>query len=106
MQRSIRCAPGLALIASAGCTDFNSDRTIEVETTGTIVGLAFLDRNGNGTFDGTVDAPVPGIAVRIVPSGAFTPAARVTTAPTGVFGAPNLPVGDYDVIIETNTVPD
>ena len=106
MQRSIRCALGLALIASAGCTDFNSDRTIEVETTGTIVGLAFLDRNGNGTFDATVDGPVPGIAVRIVPSGAFTPAARVTTAPTGVFGAPNLPVGDYDVIIETNTVPD
>ena len=106
MHRSTGFALGLALIAGVGCTDFNADRTLEVDATGTIVGLAFLDRNGNSVFDQAVDGTVPGITVRILPSGAFAPAASVTTNAAGVFGAPDLPVGDYDIVIETNTVPD
>ena len=84
MQRSINIALTLALLACAGCVDFNANRVIEVKSTGTVVGLAFLDRNGNGTMDATVDAAVPNVAVRVVPAGAATPAARVISTSNGL----------------------
>ena len=86
MQRSFNIALTLALVACAGCVDFSANRVIEVKSTGTVVGLAVLDRNGNGTMDASIDAAVPNVAVRVIPTGAGTPAARVTRCLLGVPG--------------------
>ncbi len=96
----------LALIACAGCVDFGANRTVGINSTGTVVGLAFLDRNANGVFETAIDAVVPGVAIRVIPAGALNPTVRVVTAPNGVFGAPDLPVGDYRLVVDPTTVPD
>jgi hypothetical protein len=89
----------------AACTESGPERVLSVNTTGTLIGTVFLDRNGNGTLD-AVDGPVPGVALRIFPSGARESVARPVSAANGAFVADELPVGDYVLRIDSLTVPD
>jgi hypothetical protein len=95
----------LLLVASEGCVERGVDRILEIEATGALGGLVFLDRNGNLTQD-TGEGPVQGVAVQVVARGTQTPVARLVSSISGIIVTPDLPVGDYDVVVETATVPD
>ena len=95
----------LLLAAASGCVERGVDRILEIETRSALTGLVFLDRNGNLTQD-TGEGPVQGIAVQIVPRGTRTPAARMVSSIAGVILTGDLPVGDYELIVEPATIPD
>jgi hypothetical protein len=67
--------------------------------------MVFLDRNGNGALDAS-DGPVPGVAVRVLLPGARDATARVVSTAAGTLHVEALPVGDYEVVVESPTVPD
>jgi hypothetical protein len=95
----------LAALATGGCVDGGVDRVLDIEATGALSGLVFLDRNGNLTQD-SGEGPVQGIAVQIIQAGTRTVVARLVSTLQGSVVASNLPVGDYEVVIEPATVPD
>jgi hypothetical protein len=89
---------------SSGCNT-GADRVLEVEATGVLAGRVFVDRNGNLTQDAG-EGPVPGVAVRIVPAGGRTAVHRVVSTLTGSLVVNDLPVGEYELVVESATVPD
>jgi hypothetical protein len=95
----------IGLIGSAACVERGSDRVLEIEAMGGVTGTVFLDRNGNLTQD-TGEGPVQGVAVQLVPRGTKQPAARLVSSIEGGISTTELPVGDYDLVVEAATVPD
>jgi hypothetical protein len=108
MMRFRQCCAGcaaLALVLSAGCDDSGVDRVLDIRAQGSIAGVTYLDRNGNGLIEPT-DGPVSGVAVRFTPVGSSTIAVRSVSNPTGTFVVPTVDVGEYQVGVESGTVPD
>jgi hypothetical protein len=93
------------LVAAAGCVERGVDRILAINSSGALGGLVFLDRNGNLTQDAG-EGPVQGIAVQVLPRGTRTPVARLVSSIAGTIGTGDLPVGDYDLVVETATIPD
>ena len=101
MQRSIV----LLTLALAACTE-NSPDPIDIPTTGAVRGVAYIDRNGNGTLEANIDGPLQGIGVSVVPFGTTSGPTKATTDNLGTFAIKNLKVGDYAVSVDNASVPD
>jgi hypothetical protein len=93
------------VLGLTACDETGSDRILTVDATGSLVGIVFLDRNGSGALDPT-DGPLPGVALRVVAQGAREPVARVVSTAAGTMSVDGLPVGDYNLVLESPTVPD
>ena len=95
----------LMMVSSSACENVPSDRVLTVSETGTVVGTAYVDRNGNGVFD-LSDTRLNALAVRLFQRGALTPVATTTTDANGNFSFSNVAVGEYEVRIDNSAVPD
>lgn len=95
--------PALLLTAlAAGC---ESGKVLEVESTGAVRGVVFLDRNGNGTGE-TSDRPFRLAEVRLVTPGSGTVVGRATTDSTGFFLVPDVPIGRYLLALDPASLGD
>ncbi|HKJ02526.1 MAG TPA: hypothetical protein VJ997_08730, partial [Longimicrobiales bacterium] len=79
--------------AVSSCTEADlAGRILSVEGEGTVIGLVYLDHNGNDVRD-IVDDPVTGIEARLMVAGTRSVAGLATTDATGIFILGNIPVG-------------
>lgn len=85
------------------------DDGLSVDATGSVLGLVWLDRNGNARLDGN-DGPVRDVRVQLVPatSGATvgSPAYSAESVEGGEFAIRDVLVGDYRVVVDMQTVGD
>ena len=88
----------LILLAILNACTESGDEILTIDASGTVVGLAYLDRDGNNLPTPIVDAPVANLQLAITTVGRATPIAIVTTDSVGFFRFTELPVGTYRVI--------
>jgi hypothetical protein len=94
----------VTVVALAAC-GADGDPITSVAATGTIGGLAYVDRDGDGLL-GQDDTPLPGIGIRVVTVGTQSTVATAATGPAGLFAIRNVPVGRYRIVVDEGTVPD
>lgn len=104
MRRSIAFLPLLAVTALAACETSESS-PLAIEGTGTLLGYAFIDNNGNGIRDGS-DPALPNLRVRLFQRGSQDTVTSALTGSGGAWSMPVVPVGEYDVRVDPSTVPD
>ena len=92
--------------AASGCDDSLGDRVLDIDATGAVLGIAYVDRNGNGVLDLPADGPQANLRVQITPSGGGAAIATSITDALGAFAFRNLAVGDYRVRVDSTSVPD
>ena len=102
--RSWKLAVPLLIVLATACTDPGSN-PVEVKTTGTVVGLVYVDRDGDQDLS-TGDAPLEGVEVSFSLPNRSTPTATATSNAQGVFFIRNVPVGRYTATVTQSTVPD
>jgi hypothetical protein len=103
----IRRALAVALVlAAAACSNAGEDRILAVTATGVARGIARIDNNGNGTLDLFADTAFAGLRVRLVLAGAGDTVATAVTTTTGEFRIDSLPVGRYQVSVDTAVLGD
>lgn len=95
---------GLAAVFSAGCQE-SGDDGIRVDATGAVAGLAWIDRNGNGTLEGT-DGPAADIRVELRGPHGGPALYTAETDAAGEFLVPDVLVGDYRASVDGATVGD
>ncbi len=101
-----RLSPCLLVgLLTLGCQNAGEDRVLAVEATGSVFGSAFFDGDGNGRADGS-DLPMEDLRVYLVVAGGLDTAGVGTSNSQGTYSIEDLPVGRYDVLIDTSTVGD
>lgn len=95
-------AAGLA--AAGGCDDETTTGT-EINAEGTVVGVVWLDRNGNTRLDPS-DAPVREVRVELLAGPGTEPVFTARSRPNGDFFITGVPVGDYRVRVDSATAGD
>lgn len=99
-------AAALTVALLAGCEAGSTDRVLSVDATGTVVGVVYVDRDGNLQPDPTVDGAAPGVRVSLVVRGTREAAATTTSDAAGAYAFPTVPVGNYRVVVDTTTFGD
>jgi hypothetical protein len=99
------CLTALLAFTSLACEDASSDRVLSLDATGTVVGVTYVDRNGNGTFDVGSDPSLPNVAVQLLTRGGNAVASGTSNS-IGVFFLSNIPVGEYELRVTSSSVPD
>ena len=94
----------LSTLAGASC-DAGEDRVLAVRATAVVLGIVFLDGNGNRVFDGS-DAPFAAVGVRLVARGTRDTVAKASSGPSGAYVMFGVPVGEYLVVVDTTTLGD
>lgn len=93
------------LLAAVSCTDSGQVSLLQVDATGSVIGLTYLDNNGNGIVD-NVDKPFPRLTVLLTAARGGAPVASAVTDTSGVFRMSDVPVGDYRVGLDAASVGD
>lgn len=101
-RRAFAVAAGLAL---AACEPAGTGNIVEVEASGTIVGLVFVDANASGTLDGA-DQPAALLTVALVLAGSADTVADTRTDAEGAFSFPFVAAGTYDVVVPASALGD
>jgi hypothetical protein len=104
----------LAGAVGAGCSNAGADRVLTIPGKAQVSGFIYIDRNGNGVFDGGTpgDTALSGAKIRLITKGTVDTAALVTSDvgalvggnPVNVKFAP-VTVGNYRVVVDTLTIP-
>jgi hypothetical protein len=92
-------------VGLAACEKTDRD-ILAVDATGAVAVAVFLDRNGNDQFDPAVDSRARGVTIRLVTRGSQTAAASAVTDTGGVALIQSVPVGRYDIRVDTTTIGD
>jgi hypothetical protein len=95
----------LAAVLLVPACDPNDRSPLEIESTGTVLGSAFIDNNGNGIRD-AADPALPNLRVRLLIRGTPDSVASRVTGADGRFRIEGVPTGEYDVVVDPATVPD
>ena len=95
----------LALAAAWACIDVTDIDVLQVPNAGVVFGQAFLDLNLNGAID-VGDAPIPDANVALVSPGTSVRAGEATTDASGLFLIENVPLGTYDLVLDTAVLSD
>ncbi len=93
----------LAALAAA-CGQSRSD-FVGIDAKGTAVGLVWVDRNGNGTLDGS-DGPVPNVTVELAQRENGRTEATRSSGPSGEVIFDGIPVGNYVARVAAAGIPD
>lgn len=101
-QMAVACA---ILLVQASC-DKDSGAILSLDATGTVQGTVFLDRNGDGEMTAGVDQAAPGMQVALVRQGTTRAVAQATTNASGAYSLPAVPVGTYEVTIDSQSLGD
>lgn len=94
----------LAALLLGGCQESGDDGFM-VDATGTIVGLAWLDRNGNGELEGS-DGPAQDVRIDFVQRSGGAPVYTARTNSAGEFVLSDVMVGDYRAVVDSGSVGD
>lgn len=96
----------LALAALlAACENAGVDRTVGLDATGTVAGFVFFDVNGSRSAD-EADVPFVGARVRLLSGASGDTLFRTATGADGRFVFSGVPVGSYDVVIDSASAGD
>jgi len=109
MRPTSRFLAAIALGAAAAlgaCENAGQDRVLEIDANGTVLGVVFLDRDGNLELDQATDTIAAGVGVSLVPRGARQAVAATTSGQDGVFRFDAVPVGSYRVVVDTTSIGD
>ncbi len=98
-------AAALMLSGAWSCMNATDVELLEISGTGVVFGQAFLDQNGTGVADAG-DAPLRGAAVQLVAQGTQTVIDSETTDTLGIFVMTDVPVGAYEVRLDTTVLGD
>jgi len=98
-------AAAALLFTGSSCTDSAGITLLDIDATGGVIGVTFLDNNGNGTIDG-IDEPFAGLKVRLTATRGGEPVATAETDTTGVFRMTDVPVGSYRLSLDPSSVGD
>jgi len=95
----------LALLGSlATCTDSTDVELTTIEASGALVGLVYLDQDGDGSFN-AADSPRPGVEVALTTGGGVEVDAAETDS-AGVFSLEGVPAGVYELTIPVGELGD
>jgi hypothetical protein len=103
-----RLTPFGAMLAGAltlAACDSAGERTLGVDATGVVAGLAGVDRGGDGQL-GSNDTPMRDLEVVLRSRTGRGVVGRTITRVNGVFVFENVPVGEYEVTVMPAAVPD
>ncbi len=95
----------LTVPALRGCTDATSIHRLEIDATGSVYGVAYLDNNGNGVLD-TQDPPLPAVPVVLTVAQGGQVVDRVETDSAGIFELTDVPVGTYRLDLDSGALGD
>jgi len=100
----IRRLASVAALAvwGAACQNAGESRVLGITATGTVSGLAYLDRNGNRVFD-PGDTTLANLGVRLVAQGTRDTTARASSGAAGTFHFSGVPVGSYVLAVDTTS---
>lgn len=103
MRRYPLLCAALALVFLGACNDGGG--TTDIDATGTVRGLVWLDRNGNEELD-VVDAPVEDVRVQLRRLNGSTVISTGVTSQNGELTLEDVPVGDYIASVDETTIGD
>lgn len=98
MTRSV--LPLLVVLAIVACDNAGADRVSGVTATGVVRGSVYFDANGSRTFD-AADTPVAGARLRLLAPISRDTILRATTDASGNFRIAGVPVGTYEMIVDS-----
>jgi hypothetical protein len=102
MQRTIANLTLLLVLATAtSCSNDKQDGILAVRATATVVGVAFVDRDGDAKLNTSTDGALPGVAISLQLPGSATTVARATSQADGTFLMSAVPVGTYHVAVDS-----
>ncbi len=104
MRRFAAVSCFAAVVLAAAC-DAGGGRILTVTATGTNLGVAFLDRNANGTLD-TGDTPLAGVRVSAFPRAGGAAVGSAVTNQNGVYTLTQVPAGSYRLVVDSATLGD
>lgn len=103
---SMRAAiPALSLVVLASCENAGADRTVGLDATGTVAGFVFFDVNGSLSAD-DADVPFEGARVRLLSGASGDTLFRAATGEDGRFVFSGVPVGSYEVVLDSASAGD
>lgn len=95
----------LALLLLAACDSSSVDPPPTLDTTGSVVGTAYLDVDGSESLTGT-DEPARGMRVRVRSPNSGLELASGTTGSNGEFLISDIPVGSIEVDVDPASLGD
>ena len=105
-------APSLAAallalsLAISGCGDTDlAGRILFVDAEGAVIGLVYLDRNGDEVFDAS-DVGVQGLEIRLFVAGTQSLSGSAVTDANGVFVVDDVPVGRLRIEVDSTFLGD
>jgi len=98
MNTKLRRASAAAFLLLAAACEEAGQTVVSIDEKGAIMGLVFLDRNGDGVTNPGVDASLPGVRVALL-AGTRSIAETVTDS-LGSFRVLDVPVGTYTVFVD------
>jgi hypothetical protein len=103
---SVSSVVSLLLLAGlAGCQNAGQDRVLSIGSTSRVAGLAYFDANRSKSFDST-DTPMQGLRVYLSARGTSDTLATAVSDATGVLTFDGVPVGRYDVNVDSASAGD
>ena len=95
----------LLLLALAACQNAGQDRVLGISATSRVRGLAYFDANRSKSFDST-DTPMQGLTVYLSARGTTDTLATAVSGATGALTFDGVPVGRYDVRVDSASAGD
>jgi hypothetical protein len=98
MQKKLMIA--LLAVSAAACTE---PKGIELDGTGVVVGVAYIDRDGDGRLNPQIDGSAQGVLAALLLEGTTDTVARATTRADGSFVMPRIEPGRYRLVATRGT---
>jgi hypothetical protein len=95
----------LLLLGLAACQNAGQDRVLSIGSTSRVDGLAYFDANRSKSFDSS-DTPLQGLKVYLSARGSADTLATAVSGTTGALRFDGVPVGRYDVNVDTASAGD
>jgi DNA/RNA endonuclease YhcR with UshA esterase domain len=95
----------VSLTSATSCGDAGGGDVTTISATGLVTGLVFFDGNGSRVSDDG-DSPLAGVDVALVLPQVLDTVRRTTSDANGLFTFTGVPVGDYRIVVDTNTIGD
>lgn len=78
---------------------------LAIEADAVLAGLVYFDGDGSGSI-GFADSPLEGVRIHLLARGTIDTVASVTSDAEGAYVVPGLPVGNYEIRVDTATIGD
>lgn len=88
------------------CPNAGSDRVLSIGATGMVTGAVYFDVDGSREPDQPPDSGLAGIKVSLILHGTHDTAARANTDANGAYRFAGIPVGTYDIQVDSSTFGD